>query len=91
MSEDTLPESTVEPVEEADQSSHTIKGLGAKDPKERKKAVEVMHEKMLGEAVLDPAKDFVRETNKAEKLDRRVNMKNVSGTVTYGKGMPHVN
>jgi hypothetical protein len=88
LSEEILPEAAA-PAETADNSSQTISGLGAKGPSGRE-ALSQMRDQMIGDAVVDPVKSANVESNREAELGQRVNMKDVEGTVTYGKGIPHV-
>lgn len=94
MSEDNLPEDAAAPAPEADASPEPeITGLGTKGPA-GVAATALMRkqqrEEAFGEPIVDPARAANVETNRSNRFASRKHLKDVSGTVTYGKGMPHV-
>lgn len=86
-----LPDEAAAPASEAVAPSEPeVSGLGSKEPKDRAAALSAMRDLPIGDEVIDDTRERNAEANREAALRERFDPKKHDGTVTYGKGVPHV-
>ena len=87
------PSALTDPSEDVDDEDEVV-ALGNEPSEEYELAhptkVSDAPEQILGDPVVDVTKAANIESNRMARLNERVNMNKQSGTITYGKGVPHV-